>query len=278
MKLLLVGGDKRALLLAGMLKKDGYEVSTLGLCEGDEAQRDFSSADVILFPYPFAVKNGCVPALNGMTIHPEDVLEKARAGCLLLAGRGLEPYALAEERMPKCFRLRKYEQDAELLGKNADISAEAAVFEAMQRSERTIAGMRVLVTGYGMFGRALASKMKSLGAQVWVAVRRGEVRRQAEEDGMQTISLQHIKQIANQMDMVLNTIPARVIDEDVLRAFRNGTWLLEMASAPYGFDRDVAIALGCRCDVLPALPARYAPVSAAAALHGTVWRWLKEVE
>ncbi|MBQ7866962.1 MAG: NAD-binding protein [Clostridia bacterium] len=278
MKLLFVGGDKRTLLLAGMLKKDGYEVSTLGLREGDETRKDFSSADVILFPYPFAVKGGCVPALNGMTIHPEDVLEKACAGCLLLAGRGLEPYALAEERMPKCFRLRKYEQDAELLERNADISAEAAVFETMQRSDRTIAGMRILVTGYGLFGCALAHRLKAFGAQVWVAARRGEVRRQAQDDGMHAISLQQIRQIAGQMDMLLNTVPARIIDEDTLQAFRQGTWLLELASAPYGFDRDAAAALGCRCDVLPALPARYAPVSAADALRGTVSRWLKEAE
>lgn len=261
-----------------MLKKDGYDVSTLGLCEGDEAQKDCVSADVILFPYPFAVQNGCVPACNGMIIHPEDVLEKARAGCLLLAGRGIEPYALAEERMPKCFRLRKYEQDDEFIRRNAEISAEAVVYEAMQRSERTIAGMRILVTGYGLFGRAVAHKLKGLGARVCVAARRSEVRCQAEADGMQAVSLQQIRQVANQMDMLLNTVPARIIDEDTLQAFRNGTWLLELASAPYGFDRDAATALGCRCDILPALPARYAPVSAAAVLHETVLHWLKEAE
>ena len=78
------------------------------------------------------------------------------------------------------------------------------------------------------------------------------------------------------VDMVLNTIPARVLGTETLAALPKGAWLLELASAPYGFDRDAAAAMGLNVEVLPALPARYAPRSAARALKQVSMELLRE--
>mgnify|MGYP002597693430 FL=1 len=59
-------------------------------------------------------------------------------------------------------------------------------------------------------------------------------------------------------------------------ALPKGAWLLELASAPYGFDRDAAAAMGLNVEVLPALPARYAPRSAARALKQVSMELLRE--
>ena len=69
-----------------------------------------------------------------------------------------------------------------------------------------------------------------------------------------------------EIHLLLNTVPAQVLDDTMLASIPKDTWLLELASAPYGFDREAAQKLGLRCEVLPALPAKYAPVSAAMAL------------
>ena len=78
--------------------------------------------------------------------------------------------------------------------------------------------MAVLVTGYGRFGRALAQKLKTLGADVWVAARREEQRLAARSDGMRAVALSELPGLAGRMDMVLNTIPARVLGPDTLAA------------------------------------------------------------
>ena len=90
-KLLVAGGDGRMLRLARMLAGNGFAVSTLGLVSGDEKTDGVTSAEALLFPYPFAVRDGRVPTLTGLTLHPEDVLESARPGAALLAGRALNP-------------------------------------------------------------------------------------------------------------------------------------------------------------------------------------------
>ena len=231
-KLLLVGGDRRALHLETLLKQDGYSVSTLGLHREDEKTALPSQADALLFSYPFSVREGCVPTMTGLTVYPQDVLKQAAGNAVVLAGRGLEPV--------KGFVWKNYAESEDLEERNAEISAEAAVCEAMQRMDRSLMDAVVLVTGYGKFGRALAKRLKALGAEVWAAARREAQRKQAASDGMNAVSIDEIRRILPGVHMVLNTVPAQIIGEEMLAAMQPGAWLMELASAPYGFDRKKA--------------------------------------
>lgn len=275
-KILAIGGDQRMVHLTSLLAQDGYEVRTLGLHSGDEKNAGIQEADALVFPYPFSAKEGCVPTATGLTVHPGDVLECARPGIPIIAGMGLEPYVLAQEALGKGFRLMTYMMSEPFLVSNAELSAEAAVCEAMQRTEEALMGMKMLVVGYGRFGRALAKRLLALGAEVWIAARRDAQRLLAASDGMHAVSIEDLLKIVSEMRMVLNTVPARVLDTDALKEMKPGTWLLELASAPYGFDREEAKNLGLLCDVLPALPARYAPMSAARAMKLACTRLLLE--
>lgn len=266
----MVGGDQRSLALETLLKQDGYEMDTLGLHVGDEETVQPAQADAVLFPYPFAVRRECVPALTGLTIHPQDVLSRLRLGVPVLAGRGMESY------ISGVHSFKRYEDVDLLLDQNAALSAEAAVCETMQRTPKALMDMTVLVVGYGRFGRALAQRLKALGAAVWVAARRQEPRLLAASEGMCPVSLADMDAALKKADIVLNTVPARVLEEEKLRLLQPGVPLLELASAPYGFDRDLAVALGHPCEVLPALPARYAPHSAALALRQATIQLLLE--
>lgn len=267
--LLLVGGDKRALCLMELLQEDGYVMDTIGLRRGDERTARVEDADVLLFPYPFSVRGDSVPCLSGITLHPEDVLTRAKPGTVVLCGRGLDvERPLIRKRYAECEALEE---------RNAEISAEAAAHEAMGRMERAILDATLLVTGYGRFGRALARRLKALGATVWVAARREEARLLAASDGMRPVPLSGMEDVLPRVDMVLNTVPSPVIGERELRALKPGSWLLELASAPYGFDRDAARAMGMNVETLPGLPAHYAPQSAALALRKAVIRLLLEV-
>lgn len=269
---MLIGGDARALEMEKRLREDGFSVDTLGLHEGDERTADMECAQVVLFAYPFSARDGCVPTMTGLTIHPEDVLAKLKQDTLVLCGRGLE-----QKDVQPCM-FCSYMKDELLMESNAQLSAEAAVYEAMKRTELALMDLRVLVTGYGRFARALAQRLRALGAEVWVAARKQEQRHAAENDGMHAVSMEEMHGALPHMHMVLNTVPAQVMGERELQALPQGAWLLELASAPYGFDRKKAAELGLNCDVLPALPARYAPASAGMALKNAVIRLLGEVE
>lgn len=268
--LLLVGGDRRALELEKLLEADGYIVDTIGLHDGDEATAKPQAAHAALFAYPFSVRDGCVPTMTGLTLHPEDVLKRLSGYIPLLLGRGMEK--------PEGFLCLEYGRDERLERCNAEISAEAAVMESMQRTERALMDSTALVIGYGRFGRALAQRLLALGAQVWAAARRREQRLIAASDGMKPVDIAEMHEILPRVHLVLNTVPSEVMGERELKAIQPDCPLLELASAPYGFDREAARKMGVRYDILPALPARYAPLSAAMALKKAAVHLLKEVE
>lgn len=267
---MVVGGDCRSLWMAEELRNAGMYVRTMGLEIGDASLKEAAQADKLLFPYPFSVKNGLVPTLSGITLHPEDVLSRARPGTVVLAGRGLEGYMQGD------LILKRYMNAEKLSAVNADISAEAAVYEVMQRTVKALIDLQVLVTGYGLFGRALARKLKGLGAKVWIAARRQEQRFLAEEDGMKAIALSQMADKVSGMDFILNTIPAQILTEAIIRRMNRETVVLELASAPYCMDPEQARDLGMHFEVLPALPARYAPISAGKALAEAAMELLGE--
>lgn len=259
--LLIAGGDRRALLLAELLNEDGFAVQTVGLKAGDEETFCPEMAHALLLPYPFSVKNGRIPTMTDVHITPNEIITKLPQDACILAGSGVETSMLFETQ-----KMKHYADADGFAEANAEISAEAGVFEAMLRSQRTLQGLRMLVTGYGLFGRALAKKLAALGAQVWVAVRREEQRTQAEKDGMNAVLLVQLREILPQMEMVINTVPAHILNEDLLKLIPSNCPVLEMASAPYGFDIEQARAMGLSVAVLPSLPAAYAPLSAAQVL------------
>lgn len=261
---LVVGGDRRMGLLARLLTEDGLTVDTLGLRPGDEKTARVGEAKVLLFPYPVSVKNGRVPTQTGLRIRPEEILAQAKPEATVLAGGGLEQTVLC------------YEQAEGFAQRNAELSAESALGEVMQRSERALMDMRLLITGYGLFGRALALRCRAMGAEICIAARREAARQQARTDGMEAIPLEEMGERAAQVHMLLNTVPAWIIGEDVLKALPESAWLLELASAPYGFDREAAERLHPRFEILPGLPGKCVPLSAALTLKDACLALLKE--
>ena len=73
-------------------------------------------------------------------------------------------------------------------------------------------------------------------------------------------------------------LPARVLDEGALCAVSEGALLLELATAPGGFDRTLAKNIGLRARCAPGLPGRYAPLAAAEVMRGAIYASLEEGE
>lgn len=277
---LLVGGDPRMERLKPLLEAQGRQVETLGLIPGDEAVTSVAKAEALLFPYPFSVKNNAVPTLTGLTLYPgdvlSDVLSDAGNGSVILYGAGLEAYLHQDAAQLKALRLKRYTQYEPFSRLNNELSAEAAVCHAMTLTDKALFHLSVLVTGYGGFGSAVAKRLRRLGAEVWVAARREEQRQQAVGDGMSAVSIEAIPRLAGCVDMVMNTVPAPIIGTEALSAFPKKVILVELASAPYGFDRKAAEERKLRCEWLPGLPARYAPQSAALILRDACTALMEE--
>ena len=155
-----------------------------------------------------------------------------------------------------------YYLDPQFNAENALLTAEAALSLLMRRSPDHIAGMRVLVAGYGRIGSRLADLLRGLGAEVTVAARSGEARSLARLRGHNSVD---INNISGTFDAVLNTVPAPVLTGDYGKAV-----CLDLASAPGGWSDGT---LAARC---PGLPGLYAPRSAANLMAEAIYRVMED--
>lgn len=163
--------------------------------------------------------------------------------------------------------------------RNAFLTAEGALALAVRHSDRAINGSACLITGFGRVGRALASGLLALGADVAVAARSLKDLAWAECSGCRTVPLSSLNGTVRQGEetaFLFNTIPAPVLTSAFLKALPEGCLLMELASPPYGFDHENAKALGK--EVLPAsgLPGRFSPRTAGEICKKAILSLLEE--
>lgn len=150
---------------------------------------------------------------------------------------------------------------------NAVPTAEGAVAWALTATPRTVAGSRIGVLGFGRVGRTVAHRLSLLGARVTVACREDE-RPAAHAAGHRALSLN--PRACRRQDMIINTIPAPLVDESWLVSWPSDCPALDLASRPGGFTPAAARRLGNRLEHRDAIPAALAPATAAEILADTL--------
>ena len=268
-----VGGDSRQRALAALLRQDGYRVECRGLDSTSFSMAGVEQTDGILLPIPVARAPGLLNApLAGEVISLEQVLSPLSPGQFLCGGRvDKDSQALAADRG---LTIRDYSLREEFAAANAVPTAEGAVRLAMEALSSTIQGSRVLVLGFGRVGNATAQRFRALGAAVTVSARRYGALAWAEASGF-TPALLGTEALSS-FELVVNTIPAQVLNRARLAELRPGVPVLELASSPGGIEQRAAVDLHIRVIPAPGLPGKTAPVTAAAAIRDTVFHILKE--
>ena len=173
--------------------------------------------------------------------------------------------------------LRDYFAREELAVLNAIPTAEGAIQIAMEELPITLHNARVLVIGFGRLGKALAPRLRALGARVWVSARRYEQRAAAEGMGLDSEGMERLADWLCSYDLVFNTVPAPVLGLEELAALKGGALVVDLASRPGGVDMDAAATLGVRVVWALSLPGKVAPVTSGRYIKDTVYHIMEEL-
>ncbi len=257
----IIGGDRRQLYLADYIRAKGFSVGCSYL--GKAGAPDWE-ADVLILPLPCSrdQKNLFTP-LAKESISLSAVFEAARNRIIF---GGMLPAAAPAQAID-------YYAAEELLISNAAATAEAAIGLAIAEAPITLLGNPALVLGAGRIGRLLALRLLAMGAQVTVGARRAESLSQCRALGADARLYEDLNW--GRYPLIFNTVPHLILDEDRLRKIQKGALLMELASAPGGFDFEAASALGLRPLAAGGLPGRFSPATAACALGEFI---IKEIE
>ena len=138
--------------------------------------------------------------------------------------------------------------------------------------------MKVLVVGYGRCGKAVCKLLKNCGMKVTSVSRRRETKALAENDGIFVEDLTNLNRIISDFDIIINTVPANIINRVSVGKLDQKNIYIEIASKPYGFDISEYDVFNFKYILGESLPGKFAPVAAGYNIADTVLNILKEEE
>ena len=264
----IVGGDLRQRALARLLREDGHTVHIAAL-EGEGLVAEplgpgLALAHCVILPLPVTRRGEILHTpLSREEVTLPQLLDWLEPGQVLCGGM-VDPQAAAAAQA-RGLRLLDYYAREECM-------------VAMEELPLTLHSARVLILGFGRVGKLTAHRMGALGAKVTVCAQGYADLAWAAAYGHETMWLEKLGGELGGYDLIVNTIPAQVLDRRRLAWVHPGAFLLDLASAPGGVDQAAAKELGLRVLQAPGLPGRTAPVTAAAAIRDAVYHILWELE
>ncbi len=281
-KLAFIGGDSRILAAAGTLAaEENAECAVYGFEKYKTNSENFTRAQTpedavcgacaVVLPLP-ASKDGLrvFAPYAEKDVYLVSVLSLLAEDQLLLGGK-------TDIRINEVHRKTfDYYEREELKIMNAVPTAEGAIAIAMRELDITLHGARAAVLGFGRVGKALALRLKALGANVCVCARKKADLALASSLDMESADISDMKTVLAGADCVFNTVPERILAESDLRSLRRGVPLIELASAPGCADKAEAERAGVNVVPAPALPGKCAPVTAGRIIKSAICAILRE--
>lgn len=273
---LILGGDQRQVWLNRILKEKGF-LTTAFFDDVSQSSLKQAAANsqVLLGPLPFTKDGKWLFSAKGNGPSLETVLSLLTPEHILFGGI-LPDFVkeAASQSHTACFDYMKLE---EITIANTVATAEGAIAEALKAGPGCLHKSRCLVTGFGRCGRTLALKLKGLEAETTVADRSDRALVLARTMGFEAVELNSLSQTIDSYDYIFNTIPALVINAELISRLNPQTvTILDIASAPGGVDLELCRERGVRAALYPGLPGIYAPKTSAEILYQAIMKHLPE--
>lgn len=270
------GGGQRAAELVRLLKQDGYTVSACGVeapLENVGTLENALDADAVILPVPLFGADGKFHC-PGASMTAGELLSHFRAGQSVFAG--LIPEEVASQARRAGVSMTDYMKQEPMAIENAAATADAALCLTVSQTRDTLAGKRCLVLGFGRIGKLLCQRLRGVGAEVTAAARNPDDRAWIRVLGFHALDTTCLAGSLTPFQIVYNTIPAPVLDSELLRELPAGCFLMDLASKPC-VDTETVSRHGITYLWARGLPGRIVPRGAAAILRDTVCQLLREL-
>ncbi len=282
---LIAGGDLRQVHLANLFSKyiKVYAVAFSEDVEFDEKVKrtqDISQIDIIfdyvVLPVPALKEKDIIntPLWDG-ELKIEDVLNKCDEQTILFAGKVTNELESALKNRE--IKYYDYLQREELAVLNAVPTAEGTIGIILSELPITIYGMNILILGGGRISKVLRTSLANLGANVSVCARNCSDLAWIKIDKCKEVKFKQMPEIIDGYDVIINTIPVKILDEKILSRVNKHSLIIDLASKPGGIDFANAKKLGLKVIWALSLPGKVAPITAGEIIFDTITNIIDEM-
>ena len=285
----IIGGDLRIVNLIELLSNDDFICYTYGLENSEEMIESpnvkkcntledvIEKSEIIIGPVPMTNDNVNLTAPFADTKIEIEELITAMSGKekLFIAGKISDAHT---ERLlatgTKSIDLFKREEYFVL---NTIATAEGTIQIAMENTQKTVHGSRVLIMGFGRVGKVLAKMLDGIGAKVSCEARKHSDIAWIKAYGYNPIMLSELNTELGNFDIIINTIPFQILDETRLDYIKKECVIIDLSANPGGVDRKAAREKNLNVIWALSLAGKVAPITSAEFIKETLYNILKEI-
>ncbi|MGN1114224.1 MAG: dipicolinate synthase subunit DpsA [Oscillospiraceae bacterium] len=275
---LCVGGDARYIYmskaLAAYSKVYTYGIDEFCSTEKLENLWDMTEkADVLVLPL-FQNDRQEIDCRSYGTVTFSSLVPFLKKNAMVVGGRmspGQAGYFQSEG-----FETKDYFKREELVIKNCIPTAEGALQIALQELNCTMNKSRVLIIGFGRVGKACGRLFKAVGSDVVCTARKYEALAEGENMGLDSFHLNELCARLDSFDVIINTVPAMILDKQMLKFVGKDTLIIDLASKPGGVDFDSASKMNKKVVHALSLPGRTAPETSGKIIAETIMNMVTE--
>lgn len=277
----LIGGDLRSVKLANLLQEDGNEVTTYGLEKAEDIKNNskiymennlndaIEKSNIIIAPLPFSQNGKDVMCMfSEKRIKITDLCEKYNEKIIFGGNISEDVMTNLESNYKVVYDLMKSETLTIL---NTISTAEGAINSIIQNTETIIQGSKILILGFGRVAKTLAHKLKALDAVITCAARKETDLAWIKTYGYNSLNINYLSDKIKNFDVIVNTVPSKIVGEDELRQIKEDVLLVDLASKPGGFDFETADRLKIKYVWALALPGKVAPLTSAQIIKNCIY-------
>lgn len=272
-KFFILGGDLRQLKCAQSLMDKGCEVKLYGFSDADgleiskNPKEDIEKAEYLVLPLPVTYDDININApMSDEKIPLKLVYDSVTEKTVVFGG-------MIKENTKESLitdRIYDYAKNEEFLVKNAMITAEGAFQIIFSETPISVCGSKLLITGYGRIGKAIAKVADSFGAKVAVAARKSSDFAWIELNGYTPYKYRDLYNDIGKFDIIINTVPCHIFDKKMISEIDKNALFVDLASLPGGCDMNDMKDEGVKAIHALSLPGKVAPFSSGKIISDTI--------
>lgn len=274
MRILFLGGDRRQLEIIKDLQERKHVVDVIGykninldvsVNKKEIGNINIGDYDVIIFPVNGVREDYSITTTfdDNKTILHSKLLMGCKDKVKIYSGIMTKELEIMLQQAGKTAHILMNDDD--IKKKNSVPTVEGIISDIVQNTDFTINNAKIFVIGYGNIGKLLVEYLMKMGANVTVGIiedRDYEYLAKHYINCLYTTNYIRMTRTMANSDVVINTVPSLVIDDEYLKAANKDIYIIDISSKPHGIDFEAANKYHIRTKLYQGIPAVVAPKTA----------------